>query len=293
MRSRGQGAAARLPRLYLAAVGLLVGITITAARVGGSPEDPAEGSPPTPSPPEAVAPSGSGTVAPAPADAVGSEWTLTIDQDFTTPAAPGEFDRVYPGWAEYDGTRDTSGHGLYDSDRVVSVSDGVLRKTLHTEDGQPLVAAVTPVPHVQTYGRYEVRFRADALPGYKIAWLLWPDDDDWHDGELNFPEAYLDAGEEIHGFAHEIGPNPHVNAFIADTGQTLLEWHTAVIEWRPDSVTFALDGVEYRTTDPVAVPQVPMYWSLQTETKRVGPAADVSGTVSIDYVRAWAWTPPA
>ncbi|MFW3170530.1 glycoside hydrolase family 16 protein [Geodermatophilus sp. CPCC 206100] len=136
-----------------------------------------------------------------------------------------------------------------------------------------------------------MRFRADELPGYKIAWLLWPDDDNWHDGELNFPEAWLDAGETIYGFAHEIGPDPHVNAFTADTGQTLREWHTAVIEWRPDSVTFSLDGVPYRTTDPVAVPQVPMYWSMQTETQPTPPSPDVSGTVYVDYVRAWAYTP--
>jgi hypothetical protein len=292
MQSRGSWAAARLPAVCLVSAGLVVAVSLTAAGLGSgrtaelppaaeAPEAPATGAPPGDEPPA------------APASEPGPEWTLTLDESFTTPAALGEFARVYPGWAEYDGTRDTSEHGLYASDRVVSVSDGVLQKTVRTEDGQALVAAVTPVPHVQTFGRYEVRFRADVLPGYKIAWLLWPDDDNWHDGELNFPEAYLDAGEELFGFAHEIGPNPHVNAFTAATGATPVEWHTAVIEWRPDSVTFSLDGVEYRTTDPVAVPQVPMYWALQTETQPTAPPADVSGTVSIDYVRAWAWTPPA
>ncbi|MFW3170529.1 hypothetical protein [Geodermatophilus sp. CPCC 206100] len=127
---------------------LLLGMTLTAARWGGSPEDPPDAPPAPPPPPEAAA---SSTAAPVPpADTPGPEWTLTVDESFTTPAALGEFDRVYPGWAEYDGTRDTTGHGLYDSDRVVSVSNGVLQKTLHTEDGQALVATVTPVPHVQT-----------------------------------------------------------------------------------------------------------------------------------------------
>jgi hypothetical protein len=38
----------------------------------------------------------------------------------------------------------------------------------------------------QTYGHYAVRVRADAVAGYKAAWLLWPDGPnggDWNDGE--------------------------------------------------------------------------------------------------------------
>jgi hypothetical protein len=45
-----------------------------------------------------------------------------------------------------------------------------------------------------------VRFRADLLPGYKIAWLLWPDAYSeglatWpQDGEVDFPEGDLAGG---------------------------------------------------------------------------------------------------
>ncbi|WP_222192329.1 glycoside hydrolase family 16 protein [Modestobacter italicus] len=216
------------------------------------------------------------------------EWTPLIDQDFDEPAALGEFADVYPGWASYDGWYDTEGPGLYDSSRVVTVSDGILNEHLHTEDGEALVVSITPVPHVQTYGRYEVRFRTDPVPGYKIAWLLWPADDNWLNGEIDFPEAGLDPGDVIEGFSHRVNVDEGNHGWTVTTDQSTLDWHTAVIEWRPDSVTFILDGVEYRNTDPGSIPTVPMYWSMQTEAG--DPAASVAGNVQIDYVRAWSYT---
>jgi hypothetical protein len=221
---------------------------------------------------------------------VGPEWVPTIEQPFDTPAPLGRFAEKYPGWAGYDSFRDTGGYGLYDSRRVVSVENGILTQHLHTDNGQPVVVSITPVPHVQTYGRYEIRFRADVIPGYKFAWLLWPADNDWREGEINFPEAWLEPGEKIRGFSHEVRGDPRNNAWVVETGRTPQEWHTAVIEWRPDSLTFILDGVAQTTTDPHAVPNVPMFWSLQAETIR-HPAPEVSGRIQIDHVRAWTYQP--
>ena len=67
------------------------------------------------------------------------------------------------------------------------------------------------------------------------------------------------------------------------------DWHTAAIEWRPDSVTFVLDGRTFTTNDPTAIPTTPMRWVLQTETELSGPAPSptAQGHVQIDYVRAW------
>lgn len=255
----------------------------------------ADGAPAThsgvPTPPLSA---GDGTTASATGapDVVEPEWVPTIDQDFSIPAALGEFSAVYPGWASYDGFRDTTGRGSYDSDRVVSVSEGILTEHVHTADGQALVVSITPVPHVQTYGRYEVRFRADVIPGYKIAWLLWPADDDWANGEIDFPEAILDPGAGIQGFSHQVrGGDPSINQWFVDHDASPQTWHTAVIEWRPGSLTYALDGVAQTTTDPVAIPTTPMYWSMQTETNG-DPHPESSGAIQIDHVRAWAYSPP-
>jgi len=77
-------------------------------------------------------------------------------------------------------------------------SCGVLDNVIHTENGVHMVSAPEPVipggnPGVP-YGRYVVRFRSDAIAGYKTAWLLWPNSDNWPtDGEIDFPEGNLDT----------------------------------------------------------------------------------------------------
>lgn len=269
----------RLPWIALSLTGLVLSVSATAGQ--GS----------EPSAPDAVSStSAPATTAPSSSPSPVSEWAPLIDQDFDTPAALGEFADVYPGWAEYDGWYDTEGPGLYDSSRVVTVADGILNKHLHTEDGEALVVSITPVPHVQTYGRYEVRFRADEMPSYKIAWLLWPADDNWANGEIDFPEAGLGAGDVIEGFSHFTGREAGTSGWQITTDQDVHSWHTAVIEWRPSSLTWILDGVSYQTTDPGAIPNVPMYWSMQTEAD--DPAPWISGNVQIDYVKAWAYTGP-
>jgi beta-glucanase (GH16 family) len=195
-----------------------------------------------------------------------------------------------------DGFLDTSDNGVYNTDLTVSVTDGILDKWIRTINGQPTTAAITPVingssTEGQLYGRYEVRFRSEIVTGYKMAWLLWPASGIWNEGEVDFPEGSL--GQEITGFSHEVGPNPANNVLAVDTGVTMQDWHTATIEWRPDSVTFFLDGQEVgRTTDPTGIPSTPMYWVLQTETELTGPLppVDEEGHVQIDYVRAWSWT---
>ncbi|MGK5110465.1 glycoside hydrolase family 16 protein [Geodermatophilus sp. CPCC 205506] len=227
-------------------------------------------------------------------------WDLVLAEDFDADAALGEFVDVYPGWAEYDGARDTSRdlgrreshQGVYNSYVTTTVQDGVVDVRVHTDDGTPQVMALTPPPNEQwandqLHGRYSVRFRADEVPGYKIAWLLWPSSDDWSEGELDFPEGSL--GQEIVGNAHDVTGNPSVNRFSIGTDVTMEDWHTATIEWAPGRVTFLLDDRSWTTTDPEAIPVDPMRWVLQIETElsAEAPPADAEGHVEIDWVAAW------
>jgi hypothetical protein len=71
------------------------------------------------------------------------------------------------------------------------------------------------------------------------------------------------------------------------------QWHTTVIEWSPNLVVFKLDGVEVgRST--TRIPNTPMHWVLQTETKLGGtrPANSVAGNVQIDWVSSWTYVDP-
>jgi hypothetical protein len=274
-----------------------------AAPSAGGPSAPGGSHPPAVPPPVsgagvAASPVLGGSVAPQ-ADLAG--WQLVLSEDFGRGAALGSFAQAYPGWAGYDGWRDTSRNlgrpaatqGLYSSATTTSVHGGVLDVRVHTSGSTPQVMAVTPpLPgqpgNAMTYGRYAVRFRTDAVPGYKIAWLLWPAGDDWTQGELDFPEG--DLGADIYGFAHDVTGNPSRNAWSVDTGQSMSGWHTAVIEWAPGRLTYTLDDRSWTTTDPAAVPTAPMHWVLQTETQLSAAAPDpaAAGHVMIDWVAVWA-----
>jgi Glycosyl hydrolases family 16 len=227
-------------------------------------------------------------------------WDLVMAEDFDADAELGEFTDVYPGWAQYDGARDTSRdlgrreshQGLYSSDTTTTVQDGLVDVRVHTADGTPQVMALTPPPddaweNSQVHGRYSVRFRTDEVPGYKVAWLLWPSSDEWSEGEIDFPEGSL--GEEIIGNAHDVTGNPSVNAFSVNTQETMDDWHTATIEWTEGQVTFILDGRSWTTTEADAVPVDPMRWVLQIETElsAEAPPEDAEGHVLIDWVAAW------
>src|ERR1700694_4664776 len=103
-----------------------------------------------------------------------------------------------------------------------------------------------------------MRFRADAVPGYKTAILLWPDSGVWpRDGEIDFPEANLNS--TIWGFVHHQGgvsgndQTGYRTRVMYDTG-----WHTATVIWLPGRVTLQLDG---RTvgTNRTRIPNTPMH----------------------------------
>jgi hypothetical protein len=221
-------------------------------------------------------------------------WAFLKAQDFTNPATMGaQFLSRYPDWTGYTG-HDTSGNGTYDYSKVLSVHDSALDFYVHTEGGVPYTAAPTPPigPWAQLYGRYAVRFKADAVPGYKIAWLLWPaEPNGWSSGEIDFPEA--DLSGTIGGFSHQVDGNPAINQWSISTTTSLALWHTAVIEWTPSKLSFILDGVVKSTTDTQAIPHVPMYWALQTETQLSGgaPPASAAGHVYVDWVAAWSYSP--
>jgi len=239
-------------------------------------------------------------------------WTLLLSEDFSRNASLGNFKDIYTGWGAYDWGYDTSKNlgrpqtksGLYATPYTTSVHDSMLDMRVFTSDGtqdpnipagQPLVSA--PVPRIgswaQLYGRYSMRFKSDTVEGYKVAWLLWPaQPNTWSSGEIDFPEGGL--GENITGFSHQVDGDPNVNQYQLQTGVSMTDWHVATIEWMPTRINFLLDGVRVgTTTDPDAIPHVPMYWVLQTETwlSATPPPTNSTGHVYVDWVAAWSYTP--
>ncbi|MCW2131639.1 glycoside hydrolase family 16 protein [Arthrobacter sp. VKM Ac-2550] len=227
-------------------------------------------------------------------------WKQTHTQDFSTPAAKGKVGAVYgPEMRGYAGFSDTSGIGTYSPDSVLSVANGKLDYFLHVQDGTPHVASVIPFGYAgQTYGRYSIRFRADSLPDYKIAFMLWPVSDEWNEGEIDFPEGTLDrplyASSAVKGSLGKSGmrfdPPQKVYASDAATG-----WHVATTEWTPGKVRwFWDDQLIGETGVPSGVPDTDLRWTLQAETRDAAKDAantSASGHIEIDWVVQYAYAP--
>jgi len=217
-------------------------------------------------------------------------WRQIFADDFSTNAPVGSF----PGaaysskWSAYpDGWPDTTHNGTYMPSKVLSVRNGMLDYYIHTENGVHMVAAPVPQIAQRTYGRYELRFRADSLRGYKNAWLLWPDSELWPaDGEIDFPEGDLDRN--ISAYMHYADPSGGQDAFEPGTAFGG-SWHTAATEWTAGKVTFYLDG-KLLGTSTTKVPSKPMHWVLQSETTLNGthPNDATAGHIQIDWVVAYA-----
>ncbi len=233
-------------------------------------------------------------------------WKQVFAEDFTEGDVPiGAFPGPIYGarWSEnyFDGTPDTAAQkfkkgertsGYYPS-KVLSVHDGLLDMYLHSENGiamgaapSPRVAGASTRPYnSQVYGRYSVRFKADSLVGFKLAWLLWPDSKQWpQDGEIDFPEG--DLSRVIYAALHFVGPNGHDNEVFRPNA-AFTSWHIATTEWSPGRLEFFLDGVSIGVTTSY-VPFKPMHYILQTEScSPVCPLPETNGHVYVDWVAIW------
>jgi len=210
-------------------------------------------------------------------------WRQTFTEDFNEPLARGAFPGPYASqWTSYSGFPNTSKAGYYDK-KIISAQDGVLDLYLHAENDRPLTAA--PVPLVdgkwggQTYGRFSVRMKADPIGGYGASFLLWSDNDDWNEGEVDFPESTF--SEAVKGYNHCLN-NPADNCMWVHTDKRYDTWHTYTIDWRPEKLAFLVDGVEVASTTR-HIPSKPLHWVMQVETPTPSSARESSGHLLIDW----------
>lgn len=231
-------------------------------------------------------------------------WNQVYTQDFTALAAIGQIENVYDyrvrGYADGELTTNRNG-GYYYPSKVLSVINNVAGASngtaldwyIHSEvvSGSTRFMTATPTPQGyanQTYGRYSVRMRADALAGYKTAFLLWPESQVWEEGEIDFPEGSLDG--VVTGAVHGIAPSdPNSFLLIPATTTYLQNWHIYTIDWLPGHVRMYIDGVLQRDFTQW-VPTVPMYWALQVETDYDAPVASTQGHLQVDWCVVYEYT---
>jgi beta-glucanase (GH16 family) len=220
-------------------------------------------------------------------------WEQVFADDFTTPVAEGDFaDSVYADrWSTYDGFADTAKFGVY-SNSGLSVRNGSLDMDIRTVDGIPRAAAVVPLVGGQwggqTYGRFSVRMRSDAIAGYGAGFLLWSDANEWTDGEVDFPEGSLDG--TVYANNHCPGDPEEKCVHAPVSGIDFQHWHTYTIDWTPDLLAFEVDGrVVAKTT--VDIPTKPLHWVMQVGTVDHVPAASAKGDVQIDWATIYRYSP--
>ena len=204
-------------------------------------------------------------------------------------------------WSGYrPSTPDTTGFGWYDMPKTISVKNGVLDIWVHTKAGVHYVAAPWPVLAQGcnlAYGRIEFAFRSQRIDGYKTAWLLWPDSDKGvRDGEIDFPEGNLDGADVISGYVHRQDATVSGDQEARPSGAVYANdiWHRGAIVWLPNLCEFWLDGVKVGATITARVPNTPMHWIFQTETKldfATPPPDSSQGHVQLDWVAVWKYDP--
>lgn len=224
-------------------------------------------------------------------------WHQTFADDFTGTVPLGSVgDAGIPNWPYAYNNPDTSGRNgtksAWDSAKTISVGGGLLDYYLHTANGAAVSGTVGRKAS-QIYGRYDVRMRADSIPGYKTAFLLWPDSEAWpRDGEIDFPEGDLNG--TVGGATHYQGgaSGGDQDVWNGSKSATYSGWHTYSIQWTPTALTYQIDGTTVHTTTK-RIPNTPMHWVLQAES-RIGegqPPASASGHVQIDWATEYAYAP--
>lgn len=256
------------------------------------PVEPPPVEPPPPPPPTGTNPSGQAMPM---GDVPG--WRQVFTDDFLTPLAEGQWPQGDPAtdakWDFYPSNwDDTSNNGWY-GNQAISTHDSVMDMHLRWLNNRWQVAAPIPVPTGGIAGtsfRAAMRFKADPTIGFKTAWLLWPTSNVWpRDGEVDFPEGALQT-TSIEGYMHRQGATVGSDQDWRPSGKPYTAWHTAVVEWVAGvSCSFYMDGTLLAPTMTSRVPNTPMRFVLQTETRLGGgaPPAGAQAHVLLDWIAVY------
>ena len=171
-------------------------------------------------------------------------------------------------WFVYNDPNPKPGHPRR-SPAAVRVSHGDLMLIGHVDPKLGDISGGIGDRFHQAYGRWEIRFRADAGRGYAPVILLWPEDENWPDeGEIDLAEIFsptrLSASEFLH-FGHDNHQTGH--RITAD----FTKWHVITVDWLPSHITFWLDGHQQWTVQHQAnpaknvVPTTPFRLALQND----------------------------
>jgi len=114
----------------------------------------------------------------------------------------------------------------------------------------------------QTYGRFEARIHLPVGQGiWPAFWLLGGNIDEVHwpnCGEIDIMEYLGQEPRVLHGTIHgpgHYGDNAVSKKHMLSQGGFHLGFHEFVVDWKPDSITWSVDGFTYHTVRPEELPR--------------------------------------
>ena len=189
----------------------------------------------------------------------------------------------------------------------VEVAGGYLNLIGHYQAPYGYVGGGVAEVNNQTYGKWEVQFRADDGAGYEPVVLLWPEGPWPTDGEIDMAEVFpgtahpastnrIGDGQFLH-----MGPN---NDFLQDhlDNVNFAQWQTLALTWVPGKITWWLNGQPTWTVTAGEggmdyIPDTPFHLALQIDENcnarcTVNSATPSQVVMQVNWVKVYAYTPP-
>jgi beta-glucanase (GH16 family) len=223
-----------------------------------------------------------------------SEWRRVFFDDFSHGLRSSQ-------WGTYSGQPGGDPGGWWSPSHAV-VAHGVLNLETYRDPryGGRWVSAGVSSAHAlkQTYGKYEVRVRADRGKGVAFVTLLWPVGNVWPP-EIDFAESGGETSVRDHVTAtlHYRSDNSQIQRTLP---VDLTQWHTVGVEWLPGKLIYTIDGRRWAVVRSGAVPDQPMELDLQAQAGTCGvsfaPCPDgqtpAHVNAQIQWVAAYAYQGP-
>jgi hypothetical protein len=241
---------------------------------------------PTPAPATGTMPTGNVT-------SNGINWAPVMSEDFTKNAGTNEVATKYQD--TFPVYPDGSGDGKYLPGQVLTAHDSVLdfhmRHIGNVDAGAAGQFIQKNGDWAYTGGRFSVRFKATGnAAGYGSAFILWPESQNWGEGEIDFPEGELTSQTNL--YQHNLGSNPGGTSLQVEGISNWSDWHTATVEWVPGkTLRYYMDGkLIAQETNPANIPTTMHSWVVQTgamDGSSNGAPDSSDGHLLIDWAVAY------
>ncbi|OFV73536.1 glycoside hydrolase family 16 protein [Rhodococcus erythropolis] len=218
-------------------------------------------------------------------------WRQIFRDDFTNPTLGGQ-------WSRYSGTPGGDPYSQW-SPQQVHVEDGMLTLESTKLGGRTVTGGVSNWPRAQKYGKWDVRFRADASDDVTFHFLLWPQNEQWPP-EIDFAESFGGPRQHLDAFVHWVDAQGIHRKNQQSVSGDFTQWNTVGVEWVPGEIRYTLNGAVWGVERGDRVPDLPMWLGLQAQAggcekavENVLPGCPVAGSpastkIEIDWVSVYA-----